>query len=243
MFTVIPAIDLKDGRCVRLRQGRADDVTVFSEDPVAMAMNWQTEGAAYLHVVDLDGAMRGHPVHTGVIGDIAGALSIPVEVGGGLRTDADIRSLLDRGVDRVILGTRAFADPASLTRLVEEFEDSLAVGIDARDGLVRVEGWVQDTGRAAADLAAEAGTAGVRTLIYTDIATDGMMRGTNPEAVAGICDLVAGRVIASGGITSPDDIRRLKALRRPNLVGAIVGRALYEGRVGLRDLFAAAEED
>lgn len=228
---VLPAIDLKDGCCVRLRQGRAEDVTVYSEDPVAMALQWQEQGGDWLHVVDLDGAFEGHPVHADVIGRIVDALSIPVEVGGGLRTDTDIKRLLDVGVERVIVGTRACESPDMLTDWLQQFGHHLAVGIDARDGQVQVKGWTETTGVLATDLAAQMGKMGVQTLIYTDTARDGMLEGVNATAMAAMCDATSSAVIASGGVSSVEDIRRLAELQRANLKGAIVGKALYEQRV------------
>ena len=238
MFTIIPAIDLKDGRCVRLRQGVAKDATVYSEDPAEMARHWVAEGARYLHVVDLDGAFQGRPVHQDAIRRIIGAVKIPVEVGGGLRRDADIRSLLDLGADRAIIGTRALAEPVELKRLADEFGEKLAVGIDARNGRVQVKGWLETTGTDATDLAVMADHAGVRTIIYTDTSRDGMMIGTNAAAVDAICGAVRCQVVASGGVSSAEDVKALLALRRSNLVGAIVGKALYEGRATLADLAA-----
>jgi len=238
LFTIIPAIDLKDGRCVRLRQGVAEDATVYSEDPVEMARHWAAQGAQYLHIVDLDGAFQGRPVHAEVIRRIVEALTIPVEVGGGLRTDDDIRSLLALGVARAIIGTRAFAEPQVLKRLAGEFGEKLAVGIDARNGRVQVKGWVETTGMLATDLATMADRVGVRTLIYTDTSRDGMMTGTNVAAVAAICKAIRGNVVASGGITSAADIRALLKLRQANLIGAIVGKSLYEQQVNLKDLMA-----
>jgi phosphoribosylformimino-5-aminoimidazole carboxamide ribotide isomerase len=238
---ILPAIDLKDGRCVRLRQGRADDAKVYSNDPVEMAKHWVDEGGEYLHVVDLDGAFEGHPVHLDVISRIAAAIPIPVEVGGGLRTDDDIRKLLDAGVDRAIIGTRAFADPDSLAETVAQFGDHVAVGIDARDGRVQVKGWVETTDMRAVDLARKADEVGVKTLIVTDTATDGMMVGTNVAAMDEICRVVSCNVIASGGVTTPGDIRDLTALRHANLYGAIVGKALYEKSTTLSEMKAAAE--
>lgn len=235
-FTVIPAIDLKDGKCVRLRQGRADDSKVYSEDPVGMARHWVSEGARYLHVVDLDGAFQGKPAHTAVIAKIVEAIDIPVEVGGGLRTDADIRSLLDVGVDRAILGTRAYAQPGMLKELAKRFGGRLAVGIDARNGQVQVKGWTETTGMRAVDLARDAEAAGIGTIIYTDTATDGMLEGPNVRALEEICNAVGCSVIASGGISAVRDVERLKKLGRSNLIGAIVGKALYEGRVQLSEL-------
>jgi phosphoribosylformimino-5-aminoimidazole carboxamide ribotide isomerase len=238
-FTIIPAIDLKDGRCVRLRQGRAEESTVYSDDPVQMARRWESEGAAWLHVVDLDGAFHGNVVHADVIRAIVAAISIPVEVGGGLRTDADVRRILDCGVQRAIIGTRAFSEPGALAELVRQFGGQLAVGIDARDGMVQVRGWVETTAMPASKLAAAADAAGIQTLIYTDTATDGMMAGPNTAAVDRICAGVRCGVIASGGVTRADDVRALCSLQRRNLVGAVVGKALYEGGVTLSGLQAA----
>jgi phosphoribosylformimino-5-aminoimidazole carboxamide ribotide isomerase len=236
MFTIFPAIDLKEGRCVRLRQGRADEVTVYSGDPVDMARQWEAAGATYLHVVDLDGAFQGRPVHTEVIGRIARALSIPVEVGGGLRTDADLRAVLDAGAARAIIGTRAFAEPEKLEALAREFGEKLVVGIDARDGRVQIKGWVETSALSAVDLARTADQTGVKTLIYTDTATDGMLDGPNVKAVTELCRAVKCRVVASGGVSKVADVRALCDLRLANLDGVIVGKALYEGRVTLADL-------
>lgn len=235
---IIPAIDLKGGKCVRLRQGRADDAVVYSGDPVAMARRWVEEGAKYLHVVDLDGAFQGRPAHTEVIGQIVRAIDIPVEVGGGLRTDEDVRALLAVGVDRAIVGTRAWAEPEALQRLAGQFGRQLAVGIDARDGRVQVKGWVETTEQLATDLARKAESMGVECIIYTDTSKDGMMAGTNVRAMDEMCGAVTCSVIASGGVTSRTDAEALRGLKRRNLVGAIVGKALYEGRVTLKELEA-----
>ena len=237
-IAILPAIDLKDGKCVRLRQGKAEDVTVYSSDPVDMALQWEKEGGDYLHVVDLDGAFEGRPVHGEVIGRIAKALSIPVEVGGGLRTDEDIEHILGLGVDRVILGTRACDSPETLERLVRRYGARLAVGIDARDGMVQVKGWTETTGSKATELGARMSAMGVKTIIYTDTARDGMLHGVNTAAMAAICDAVECNVIASGGVSSVEDIKALAALGKPNLAGAIVGKALYEGRVTIEALKA-----
>jgi phosphoribosylformimino-5-aminoimidazole carboxamide ribotide isomerase len=238
---ILPAIDLKDGRCVRLRQGRADDATVYSDDPVEMAKRWVDEGGEYLHVVDLDGAFQGHPVHLDAIARITKAIPIPVEVGGGLRSDDDIRKLLEAGVERAIVGTRAFSDPDSLAETVNQFGEHVAVGIDARDGRVQVKGWVETTDMLAVDLARKADSMGVRTLIVTDTATDGMMVGTNVAAMDEVCRAVSCNVIASGGVTTPDDVRALKELGHPNLYGAIVGKALYEETTSLAEMKAAVQ--
>lgn len=236
MFTIIPAIDLKDGRCVRLRQGKADNSKVYSEDPVSMARNWVGQGARYLHVVDLDGAFQGHPVHLDLISKIVQAISIPVEVGGGLRTDDDLAKLLKCGVARGILGTRAVKNPEDLERLADRFGDKVVVGVDARKGCVQVAGWVSTSHVKAIDLAVIIEKAGIKTIIYTDTEKDGMMAGTNVTAVDEICGAVKCNVIASGGVTSRDDVLALLKLGRKNLVGAIVGKALYEGTLNLADL-------
>lgn len=239
-FTVIPAIDLKDGRCVRLRQGRADDVTVYGDDPAVMARHWVDAGARILHVVDLDGAFGGSVRHIAQIRAIVEAAGIPVEMGGGLRTDSAIEEVLAAGVRRAIVGTRAFSEPGELKRMVARFGDRLAVGIDARNGFVQVRGWVETTGVRAIDLASAAAEAGVATIIYTDTATDGMLQGPNTKAVAEVCDAASCGIIASGGVSSAGDVKALVGLGRANLAGAIVGKALYDGRVSLPELVAAA---
>lgn len=236
---VIPAIDLKGGRCVRLLQGRADAESVYALDPVEVALRWQSEGAERLHVVDLDGAFQGSPVHLNEIQSICKALSIPVEVGGGLRTDDDVQRVLDAGAACAIIGTRAFADPDSLAGSAARFGAALAVGIDARDGFVQVKGWVETTSMKAVDLAQRAESMGVRTLIVTDTATDGMLAGVNADAMDAVCQAVHCHVIASGGVTGPEDIVRLDGLGHKHLFGAIAGKALYEGRTTLAALVAA----
>ena len=238
---ILPAIDLKDNKCVRLRQGRADDATVYSGDPLGQARKWVAEGACELHVVDLDGAFNGAPAHTAVIKSIVQELRIPVEVGGGLRTDAHIEELLAAGVTRAILGTRALEDIDNLRALVQCFGDVIAVGIDARDGFVQVRGWVETTATRAVDLARRVEDAGVKTIIYTDTATDGMLGGPNLEAMREMCAMVACNVIASGGVSAPEHVPALKELNCANLYGAIVGKALYDGRTTLSAMCAAAD--
>lgn len=238
---ILPAIDLKGGMCVRLKQGRMEDATVYSADPVEMALKWQELGAEYLHVVDLDGAFRGEPAHTSVIASIANALRIPVEVGGGLRADAHVKELLDAGAARAIIGTRAAEDVDSLARLIDAHGSAIAVGIDARDGFVQVKGWVETTGVRATELARKLAGNGLKTIIYTDTATDGMLEGPNLKAIAEIADAVPSvDVIASGGVKSPSDVRALNALGRANITGVIVGKALYEKTASLPEFLKAA---
>ena len=239
-IAILPAIDLKGGRCVRLRQGRADDSTVYSDDPVAVARRWADGGAPWIHVVDLDGAFQGRPVHTEVIARIAAAVPVPIEVGGGLRTDDDLQATLDAGAARVIVGTRVCADPGEARRLAGRFGARLAAGLDARDGIVQLRGWTEGGGLRLIDLARGLDEAGVATLIVTDISRDGMLKGVNVAAMREVCSAVKCGVIASGGVTTTDDLRALAALAAPNLTGAIVGKALYEGTVTLGDLIRAA---
>jgi phosphoribosylformimino-5-aminoimidazole carboxamide ribotide isomerase len=242
MITIIPAIDLKGGKCVRLRQGLAHEETVYSDSPVDMAKQWAKEGGEFLHVVDLDGAFQGKPVHMDVLREICAAINIPVEIGGGIRTDADIEALLATGVCRVILGTRACEHPEALARLVEKFGGGkIAVGIDARAGKVQTKGWVETTDVDAVDLAKQVDQAGVGTIIYTDTACDGMLDGVNAFEMGKICSAVSCSVVASGGVSSADDIKRLAALNCANLTGAIVGKALYEQTVSLKQLKKAAQ--
>ncbi len=239
-FTLYPAIDLKGGHCVRLLQGRADAATVYGSDPVSMARRWADEGAKALHVVDLDGAFQGHSAQGELMARIIAAVDIPVQCGGGLRTDEDVARLIEAGAARVILGTRAWAEPDELKKLVNRYGSRLAVGIDARGGLVQVKGWTETTTIRAVDLARQVDAIGVSTLVVTDTATDGMLGGTNAQAMEDVCVAVKAHVIASGGISSAADIKALRALGCRNLVGAIVGKALYEGHATLAELNAAA---
>lgn len=241
-FEIWPAIDLKGGRCVRLRQGRAEEETRYGDDPTAMARRWVAEGARALHLVDLDGAFAGRPMQLDLVARIAAAVApIPVELGGGLRTDDDIAAARAAGVARVILGTRACENPDEIRRLSERHGAALAVGIDARDGWALTKGWTEASSLRAADLARTLAEAGVRTLIVTDIRRDGMLSGAALDFSAEICDAAPTcGIVASGGVSSAEDIRRLRALGRPNLVGAVVGKALYEGAVALEDLLKAA---
>ena len=238
-IVILPAIDLQGGKCVRLRQGVAKDSTVYHENPVEMGQIWKDQGAEYLHLVDLDGAFAGKPVHTEVIREITRTVGLPVEIGGGIRTDAHAEELIEAGVARVIIGTRALEDLDGLTALVKRFGRHIAVGIDARDGWVQVKGWTVTTERDAAELSADLCAIGVETIIYTDTARDGMLGGVNHVAMDRICEAASCQVIASGGVSTTGDIDQLKALGRKNLTGAIVGKALYEKTVTLSDLIQA----
>jgi phosphoribosylformimino-5-aminoimidazole carboxamide ribotide isomerase len=238
---ILPAIDLKDGKCVRLRQGCADDVTVYGDDPAAQARDWAAQGGSELHVVDLDGAFAGTPRHAQVIARIIEAFGGPVEVGGGLRDLNSLTAVIEAGAARAIIGSAALEDPSFLSAAVDLYGDRIAVGIDARDGFVQTKGWVETTKVRATDLAAAVAKAGVKTIIYTDTATDGMLGGPNLTQMAAICDAAPTcQITASGGVSSPYDIENLKALERSNLRAAIVGKALYDGRVTLREMNAAA---
>lgn len=238
---ILPAIDLKDGKCVRLRQGRADEVTVYGDDPAAQAKDWADQGGRELHVVDLDGAFAGTPKHAEVIARIIKAFGGPVEVGGGLRTPEALAAVLEAGATRAIIGSAALDDPEFLAKAVELYGDHIAVGIDARNGLVQTKGWVETSQTSATELAKAVAQLGVKTIIYTDTATDGMLGGPNLEQMAAICDAAPTcEITASGGVSSPFDIENLKSLNRANLRAAIVGKALYDGRTTLKEMNIAA---
>jgi phosphoribosylformimino-5-aminoimidazole carboxamide ribotide isomerase len=236
-FLPIPAIDLQGGRCVRLAQGDFARETVYGDDPVAMALRWQDAGAARLHVVDLDGAREGSPRNHEIIAAIALTLRIPVQVGGGIRDAATVEKLLMLGVDRCILGTRAVEDQAWAAEMFRTFGDRLILGIDAKDGYVAVKGWVETSALTAADLANALKPSGVARIIYTDISRDGMLTGPNVEATGRLAAATGLPVIASGGVSSIEDLRRLAQV--PGIEGAITGRAIYTGAL---DLAAAVEE-
>lgn len=232
---VIPAVDLRHGRCVRLRQGRPEDETVFGDDPVAMALRWQNAGAPRLHVVDLDGAFEGRPMQLGIVSRMSDAVEIPVQLGGGLRAEADVEAALAAGVDRAILGTAALGDIDLVTRLVRRYGDAICVGIDARDGRVAVRGWAETTSRLAVDLARDVAGAGVRRVIATDIATDGMLTGPNLESIQAMAAAFSGALIASGGVSRAEDVRALAAVGGGCVEGVIVGQALYAGSYSLAE--------
>ena len=228
---LFPAIDLKDGMCVRLRQGDMASATVFHVDPAAQAKAFQAQGFEYLHVVDLDGAAAGKPVNAAAVERIRGAVTMPIQLGGGIRDAATLEGWLGKGVDRVIIGTAAVRDPALVRHAARKFPGRVAVGLDSRDGMVAVEGWAQASQLRALDLARRFEDAGVAAIIHTDIARDGLLTGLNLEATLALARATAIPVIASGGLASIEDVRALIAPRAQRLAGAIVGRALYDGRL------------
>ena len=238
MLEVIPAIDLRGGRCVRLYQGDYDQETVFSEDPAGMALHWQALGAPRLHLVDLDGAARGELCHLAIISDIAKKVRIPVQVGGGIRQLESIKQLLAAGVGRVILGTAAVESPELVKEACSVFGEAIIAGIDARDGYVCTQGWKRKTDITATELALEMAVLGVKRFIYTDIARDGTLSQPNFEAIEELASKMELPIIASGGVTS---IGHLQRLSRITVEGAIVGRALYTGDIRLEEALAAVE--
>jgi phosphoribosylformimino-5-aminoimidazole carboxamide ribotide isomerase len=233
---IIPAIDLKDGQCVRLKQGRMDDSTVFGSDPVAMAQRWVDAGARRLHLVDLNGAFAGEPVNGDAVKAIARANpQLPIQIGGGIRNSEIIEAYLSAGVSYVIIGTKAVKEPQFVTDMCKFFPGKIIVGIDAQDGMVATDGWAEVSAVKAVDLARQFASDGVSSIVYTDIARDGMMQGVNVEATVALAEACGIPVIASGGVTNMDDIRALKAVASKGILGAITGRAIYEGSLDLAE--------
>ncbi len=237
---VIPAIDLKDGRCVRLRQGRLDEETVYSQDPAEVARRWESEGARVLHVVDLNGAVEGVPRNRAAVESILKAVKIPVQVGGGIRDLAMVEAYLAAGAERVVLGTAVVQDAALLEEACRRFPGRVVVGVDAKDGRVAVRGWTAVADQEATDFVGRVAGLAVYAVIYTDIARDGMLEGPNLDALRRMAEVCPVPLIASGGITRTEDLLHLRALG-PKVIGAIVGKALYEGRIALRAAMAAAD--
>lgn len=238
-LTLYPAIDLKDGACVRLRRGAMDDATVYSDDPGAQARLWQDAGCRWLHVVDLNGAFAGRSVNIQAVAAILVAATVPVQLGGGIRDMAGVERWLQAGVSRVILGSAAVRTPALVHEACRAFPGQVAVGIDARDGFVATEGWVETSSMSAADLALRFEDAGVAAVIYTDIGRDGMLSGLNLEQTFALAARLRTPVIASGGVGSVADLQALRDQATPGIDGVIVGRALYDGRVGVAAALAA----
>lgn len=227
---LIPAIDLKDGKCVRLRQGRMEDDTVFSDDPVAVAAHWVDLGARRLHLVDLNGAFAGEPVNGDVVKAIAKKFPrLPIQIGGGIRTPEIIEAYLSAGVQWLIIGTKAVTDPSFVRDMCKQFAGHIIVGLDAKDGMVATDGWANVTDVNVTDLARQFEGDGVSAIVYTDISRDGMLQGVNVDATARLAEAISIPVIASGGITNLDDVRGLCAASSSGIEGAITGRAIYEG--------------
>lgn len=227
---ILPAIDLRDGKCVNLVQGRAGEETIFSDQPIEMALQWQESGAEYLHLVDLDGAFSAVSDNLHIVKEIVEMLQVPVQLGGGIRTMERLDDVLALGVTRAILGTAALKNPPLVEAACKKYGSRIAVGIDAKDGMVATEGWLDVSEKSAIAFAQEMEDCGVQTIIYTDIKSDGMLQGPNLETTAAIADTVSVNVIASGGVTSIQDIEALKVIE---VHGAIVGRALYTGALDL----------
>jgi len=233
---LIPAIDLKDGHCVRLRQGDMNDSTIFSDDPVAMAGKWVAAGARRLHIVDLDGAFAGKPKNAGVIHDIASAYpDLKIQLGGGIRDEETIAAYLDAGVNYLIVGTKAVQEPHFIEEVCAEFPTHIIVGLDAKDGKVAIDGWSKLSKHDVIDMAKRFENDGVEAIVYTDISRDGMMQGVNIEATVKMAQAIKIPVIASGGITSMDDVKALSVVADEGIMGAITGRAIYEGTIDLAE--------
>jgi len=242
---IIPAIDLKDGRCVRLQQGKMESATVFSDDPVAMARHWLAHGAKRLHIVDLNGAIAGRPKNEKVIRDMIKAVGdqLPIQIGGGIRDLDTIESYIDAGVTWVVIGTAAVKNPGFLSDACYAFPGHIIAGLDAKDGKVAVEGWSKLTGHDVVDLAKKFEEYGVEALIYTDIGRDGMMNGVNIEATLKLAQALKTPIIASGGLNSIEDVQAICAKLVPEgIIGTIAGRALYEGKLDLKAAQAAADQ-
>jgi phosphoribosylformimino-5-aminoimidazole carboxamide ribotide isomerase len=239
---IIPAIDLKEGKCVRLRQGRMESSTIFNEDPTAQARQWEDLGASRIHVVDLDGSVGGKPANLESIEKITKAVRVPVQVGGGIRSQTTISIYLNAGVAFVILGTIAAREPATVKEIISRFPNKVAIGIDARSGRVAVEGWTESTDVTAIELALVYRAAPPVAFIYTDIDRDGMMQGPNVESTAEFAKNAGAPVILSGGVSTLRDVKAILPLEKDGVMGIIIGRALYEGKIDLRDAIGLAEK-
>jgi phosphoribosylformimino-5-aminoimidazole carboxamide ribotide isomerase len=234
---ILPAIDLRGGQCVRLRQGDYNQETVFGSDPADMARRWVAQGASYLHLVDLDGAKQGKPINGESLRAIVASVDVPCQLGGGLRTDADIVEVLGWGIERVVIGTKALKDPAWFEAVTHRFPGRIVLGIDARNGMTAAEGWLETTQCPAIDLARHCIKFPLAAIVYTDISRDGMLEGPNIDGLRQMVESVDLPIIASGGVTTLADIKRLSQLR---LAGCIIGRALYEGRLDLTQALLVA---
>lgn len=240
---IIPAIDLKDGECVRLRQGRMEDSTVFSTDPLSVARQWVDAGCRRLHLVDLNGAFAGEPVNHEVIRGIAAEhTNLPIQIGGGIRSAETVDSYLSAGVDYVILGTIAVKDPQLTRLLCEQFKGHVIIGLDAKNGMVATEGWAEESSQSVIDVAKQYEACGVTAIVYTDIERDGMMQGLNLHSTAALAEAISIPVIASGGVTTMDDVKQLQQIAHHGILGAITGRAIYEGTLDLTDAQAWCDQ-
>jgi phosphoribosylformimino-5-aminoimidazole carboxamide ribotide isomerase len=239
---ILPAIDLKSGKCVRLYQGEMESAKVYSESPEEIALQWQTLGAKMIHVVDLDGAVAGEPRNLGAIARILEAVEVPIELGGGIRSKEVVEDYLQLGVDRVILGTIAYQNRDLVHNVCDAFPGKIAVGIDARGGYVAVQGWQEVTDKSAMSLAQELEAAGVSHIIYTDIARDGALSGPNLEATAALAEAISIPVVLSGGMHTPDDLLEAAKLEEKGVRGVILGRSLYEGTIDLADAIKAVQK-
>ena len=239
---IIPAIDIKEGKCVRLFQGNFRKETVYDDDPLKVAINWQIQGAKLLHLVDLDGAKSGKIKHLKLITEIAKKVSIPVEVGGGIRDKDVIKELFAAGIEKIILTTLAYENPLLLKKVCGQYRERILVSIDARDGFLSIKGWQEKTEEKAIDFAKRMQEAGVKGFIYTDIKRDGTLFGINLKGIKKFAASIGGKLIASGGIKNLDDIRRIKDLGLSNLTGVIVGKALYSGAISLKEAIKVANE-
>jgi phosphoribosylformimino-5-aminoimidazole carboxamide ribotide isomerase len=238
---VIPAIDIRDGKCVRLVEGKLENETIYSDDPAEMGRKWESMGAKFLHLVDLDGAFRGKPWNRRVIEDILRAVNIPAELGGGVRDLDTIAIYLDMGINRVILGTAAIVEPKLIEQACKKFgSDKIILGVDAKDGMVATHGWDTTATKTAVDLANEMKQLGVERIIYTDIRRDGTLKGPNIESTKDLAVKTGLKVIASGGVSCADDIRAIKAVEPFGVDSVITGKALYDGRLDLREALEAA---
>lgn len=235
---IYPAIDIKDGKCVRLLRGSFDDVTVYGDNPAEMARKWESLGGEYIHVVDLDGALKGHGVNAESIKEICKAVNVPVQTGGGIRSISDIEAKLECGISRVIIGTKAVSDADFVKEAVKRYGDKIVIGIDAKDGMVAIEGWEKTSEYRAVEFAKKMEEIGVKTIIYTDIATDGTLMGPNVDAMREMVNNTNMDIIASGGI---GNIEHIKALIPTGVEGVITGRALYTGNINLCDAIKAGK--
>jgi phosphoribosylformimino-5-aminoimidazole carboxamide ribotide isomerase len=238
---IFPAIDLKDGKCVRLYQGKMEKVTVFSDNPVDMALKWQEKGATYLHLIDLNGAFAGSPQNARVISQIVQSLTIPIQVGGGVRNMETIDRLLGEGVARVIIGTSAVTNPQLIEKACAKYGEQIVLGLDAKDGLVAIDGWEKESTKNFLDLAYEMKELGIQRIIFTDTSLDGTLKGPNLTSTKELAEKTGLKIIASGGVSSLDDIKNILELEKSGVEGVIVGIALYRGNFKLEEALALAQ--